>query len=210
MGSFFQLRRLVSSELGSDRLALEVARGFRTTSPQRWIWRCGAWRSRFGARPIPAPRAHFAAADPADLAAEYLAGTLPPVVQTALAGFLARYGFRGLAEIDLGRPRWRENPAQIMQTVQNYTQITDPDQAPDAVFRHGTAAAEPPSPQSSGRSGIPIKRRLARFFASRDPRVGGLPRVPEVHADPHHEHGSREHAHERPGTGRSGRLGSCR
>ena len=27
MGSFFQLRRLVASELGSDRLALEAARG---------------------------------------------------------------------------------------------------------------------------------------------------------------------------------------
>lgn len=46
------------------------------------------------------------------LAQEYLANTLPRVVQEAIGIFLKRYGMRGLAEIDLGRARWRENPAR--------------------------------------------------------------------------------------------------
>jgi pyruvate,water dikinase len=49
---------------------------------------------------------------------------------------------RGLGEIDLGRPRWREDPRPIMQTLQSYLQIEDPGQAPDAAFARGAAAAE--------------------------------------------------------------------
>ena len=100
-------------------------------------------------------------------------------MQTALAGFLARYGFRGLAEIDLGRPRWRENPAQIMQIVQNYTRITDPTQAPDAVFSRGAAAAEAAIAQIAAEIHHPIKRRLARFFASRMRALAGLREFPK-------------------------------
>ena len=47
---------------------------------------------------------------------------------------MARYGMRGLAEIDLGRRRWREEPTQVIRTLQSYLNIADPAQAPDAVF----------------------------------------------------------------------------
>jgi rifampicin phosphotransferase len=179
MGSFFQLRRLVAGELGSDRLALEAARGLPhnvTTEMDLALWGVA---QRIRSEADHAARAHFAAAAPADLAAEYLDGTLPPVAQTALAGFLARYGFRGLAEIDLGRPRWRENPAQIMQIVQNYTRITDPTQAPDAVFSRGAVAAEAAIAQIAAQIHHPIKRRLARFFASRMRALAGLREFPK-------------------------------
>ena len=179
MGSFFQLRRLVASELGSDRLALEAARGLPhnvTTEMDLALWGVA---QQIRSEADSAARAHFAATDPAELAADYLAGRLSPVVQTALAGFLARYGFRGLAEIDLGRPRWRENPAQIMQIVQNYTRITDPTQAPDAVFSRGAAAAEAAIAQIAAEIHHPIKRRLARFFASRMRALAGLREFPK-------------------------------
>ncbi|MCU0502231.1 MAG: PEP-utilizing enzyme [Anaerolineae bacterium] len=179
MGSFFQLRRLVAGELGSDRLALEAARGLPhnvTTEMDLALWDVA---QRLQREVDPAARAHFAAAAPSDLAAEYLAGTLPPVAQSALAGFLARYGFRGLAEIDLGRPRWREAPAQIMQIVQNYARITDPDQAPDVVFSRGAAAAEAAIAQIATEIHHPIKRRLARFFASRMRALAGLREFPK-------------------------------
>ncbi|WP_267639894.1 PEP/pyruvate-binding domain-containing protein [Haloarchaeobius amylolyticus] len=35
----------------------------------------------------------------------------------ALQSFLDEYGFRGPTEIDLSRPRWREDPSQVLQTV---------------------------------------------------------------------------------------------
>jgi pyruvate,water dikinase len=77
-----------------------------------------------------------------ELAADYLAGHLPDVAQDAVAAFLDAYGMRGLAEIDLGRPRWREDPTMVMQVLRSYLDITDPKQAPDRVFARGAGAAE--------------------------------------------------------------------
>ena len=94
-------------------MAVEVTAACRTTSPPRWTWRCG--RGAADADEADPQRGQLSRRGAPDLAAEYLAGTLPPTAQAALAGFLARYGFRGLAEIDLGRPRWREDPTPIMQ-----------------------------------------------------------------------------------------------
>ena len=85
---------------------------------------------------------HVLESDPAELSTAYQTGTLPYVVQAAVAAFLDRYGARGLAEIDFGRPRWREHPVQVFQMVQNYLHIEDESQAPDVVFRRGAAAAE--------------------------------------------------------------------
>jgi len=36
-----------------------------------------------------------------------------------LSALLDRYGFRGPAEIDFGRPRWREDPTPVLQTVRS-------------------------------------------------------------------------------------------
>ena len=60
-----------------------------------------------------------------NIAAAYRAGTLPPVGQRALAAFLQEYGMRAVAEIDLGRPRWREDPSSIVQTLRSYVQLAD-------------------------------------------------------------------------------------
>ena len=47
---------------------------------------------------------------PAELAARYRAGDLPEIW---LDGFLARYGHRGAAEIDVGVPRWAEDSTGV-------------------------------------------------------------------------------------------------
>jgi pyruvate,water dikinase len=86
--------------------------------------------------------AAFANSDPSTLAADYAAGELPYVAQVAIAAFLDRYGARGLAEIDMGRPRWRDNPIQVIQMIQNYLHIDDLNHAPDVVFGRGAAAAQ--------------------------------------------------------------------
>ncbi|CAN5596298.1 phosphoenolpyruvate synthase [soil metagenome] len=86
--------------------------------------------------------AHFQTHDAANLAQQYQAQNLPKSAQDAVASFLKRYGMRGVAEIDLGRTRWRENPVQVMQMVQSYLQIADPALAPDVMFRRGEAVAQ--------------------------------------------------------------------
>ncbi|MBE3119674.1 MAG: phosphoenolpyruvate synthase [Candidatus Atribacteria bacterium] len=75
------------------------------------------------------------------LAKHYLEGNLPASAQSAVRSFLDRYGMRGVGEIDLGQPRWRENPTSVLQTLQSYLQIT-PDAAPDLQFERNAQAAE--------------------------------------------------------------------
>ncbi len=60
---------------------------------------------------------------PADLTTAFRDGTLPPAVARPMDVFIERYGSRGLAEIDLGRPRWREDPTPLFQTLQAYLRM---------------------------------------------------------------------------------------
>ena len=80
---------------------------------------------------------------PVDEAAQaYARGTLPPVVQQGLAGFLQTYGHRAVAEIDLGMPRWRDDPTHLLGVLANYLQLDDPDLAPERQFAAGAVIAE--------------------------------------------------------------------
>ena len=128
----------------------------------------------------------FAAAPPAALAADYLAGRLPPVAQMAVGIFLHQYGMRGPGEIDLGRPRWREQPEPIMQVLQSYLAIDDPANAPDAVFARGVTQAEAAAQELlaavGGLPGGPIKVRLVRWAVGRYRALGGLREAPKFFA----------------------------
>lgn len=86
----------------------------------------------------PASAAYFTTYPAPDIAAHYLAKRLPSVAQSALVGFLQLYGTRGVAEIDLGRPCWNEDPTLLIQMLGSYLQIEDPAN-PSAVFRAPTA-----------------------------------------------------------------------
>jgi pyruvate,water dikinase len=77
---------------------------------------------------------------PAELADRYASGGLSPAVTAALDGFLAAYGMRGIGEIDLGRPRWSDDPADVLATVQRYQDIPE-NQSPPAQFVRGEQAA---------------------------------------------------------------------
>ncbi|MDQ3249878.1 MAG: PEP-utilizing enzyme, partial [Chloroflexota bacterium] len=100
------------------------------------------WSTAQHIRSHPTVLALMQSHDAATLTEHYRTQNLPPIAQTALAAFLNRYGMRGVAEIDLGRARWRENPAQVMQMVQSYLHIDEPSQAPDLIFQRGEAVAQ--------------------------------------------------------------------
>jgi len=76
------------------------------------------------------------------LVQDYSQGALPQVLQQGLREFLAVYGHRGVAEIDLGLPRWFENPEYILGVLTNYLQLDHPELAPDVLFRKGEQEAE--------------------------------------------------------------------
>ncbi len=138
MASLNILNRLAIS-VGWDN-ALAVTRGlpFNVTTEMD----LALWETAVSLKADPVSAKLFTAEDGEILAQQYLAGKLPPVAQTAVADFLRQYGMRGVGEIDLGRPRWREDPAQIMHVLGSYLQIEDPALAPDAVFRRSRQEAE--------------------------------------------------------------------
>jgi rifampicin phosphotransferase len=139
LGALSQLYQLAGPLPGGRALALEITRGLPhnvTTEMDLVLWQTARL-----IRGDAAAAAVFEDRSSEDLASAYLDGTLPPVVQDAIAAFLARYGMRGLAELDLGRPRWREDPRQVMEALRSYLQIPDGEQAPDAVFARGAHSA---------------------------------------------------------------------
>jgi rifampicin phosphotransferase len=83
----------------------------------------------------------FNTSSPDELSRIYLMGDLPPLAQAEITRFFERYGSRGLAEIDMGRPRWRENPTHILQVLCSYIQINNEEQAPSVVFERGAQSA---------------------------------------------------------------------
>jgi pyruvate,water dikinase len=90
----------------------------------------------------PASAAALRGTPPGELARRYGAGTLPPILQSSLAAFLLRHGHRAIGEIDLGMPRWSEDPEHVLGVLANYLRLDDPALAPDVVFARGAEAAD--------------------------------------------------------------------
>jgi pyruvate,water dikinase len=120
------------------------------------------------------------------LTADYQSGGLPPVAQQAIAAFMEQYGMRGLGEIDIGRPRWCEDPTHIMAVLQSYLQIDDPTLAPDVVFARGAEAAQVAADKLvEAVHQLPrgwIKARLVRFAVRRYRALAGLREAPKFFA----------------------------
>ncbi|MCP2369050.1 pyruvate,water dikinase [Agromyces flavus] len=99
------------------------------------------WRVAVRARADAESRSALATRTPRELAAGYRAGTLPVVLQQSMADFLDRYGHRAVAEIDLGMPRWSEDPAHLFGVLTGYLRL-DPDAAtPEQHFADGARDA---------------------------------------------------------------------
>jgi len=139
--------RLASPD-ADDATGQELLRGLphnTTTGMDLELW---ALASRIRTDDVSA--AALRAGAPRDLADSYRRGDLPPALQSALAGFLARHGHRAVAEIDLGMPRWSDDPAHLLGVLTNYLRLDDtapdgtaPDgTAPDAQFARAARAAE--------------------------------------------------------------------
>jgi phosphohistidine swiveling domain-containing protein len=139
LGSLHALHRLTADLPDAEQRVLEVTRGLPhnvTTEMDLALWRVAV-----AIRQDPVAAAAFADADSDVLASRWRTASMAPAAQAAIDDFLAEFGMRGVAEIDLGRPRWREDPRLLLQAVKSYLQITDPARAPDAMFRQGAESA---------------------------------------------------------------------
>jgi pyruvate,water dikinase len=175
---------LLNEITGDDRaLVLEVTRALPqnvTTEMDLALWKIAS-EIRADAESVDA----FRSLDAPTLARHYLGGTLPSAAQTAIARFMERYGMRGTGEIDFGQPRWREDPAPIMHTLQSYLNI-DEASAPDALFAKGEQAAsnaiERIAAKARKQSGGRLKEKMARGAARRVRLLMGARESPKFFA----------------------------
>jgi pyruvate,water dikinase len=115
------------------------------------------------------------------LADRYRAGALPVALQEGLHGFLDRHGFRAVAEIDVGVPRWAEDPTHIVGVLANYLRVDDPQRAPDAVFARGAAEAATmvATLTDRARQRSPRRARAVGFALDRARQLAGLRELPK-------------------------------
>jgi pyruvate,water dikinase len=180
---FFMLTRFFHRLTGSGELVLEVTRGLPnnvTTEMDLALWETAQTiRADSGARQ------HMQNSTSEDLAEEYLSDQLPGAAQQAIASFMKRYGMRGLGEIDIGRPRWREEPDYIMGILRSYLQIEEPSLAPDAIFERAENQAEAAITEleatARGTFAGALKARIIRAAARRVRALAGLRESPKFH-----------------------------
>lgn len=116
-----------------------------------------------------------------DLALWAVARADPAAVEPALAAFLAMYGHRGVAEIDVGVPRMREDPAALRATLANYRALPESAEAPDARFARGAREAEAMVVElrRRGRARGLLRGRAAGFALDRMRLLLGLREAPK-------------------------------
>jgi pyruvate,water dikinase len=117
---------------------------------------------------------------PVRLAEDYRNGSLPPLLQHGLATFLAIYGHRSVAELDLGVPRWSEDPAYVLGILASYQEIRDPVLSPDMQFRRAAEEAEVMMSELTRRARRKswLRGLLVSFFLGRARALAGLREMP--------------------------------
>jgi len=102
----------------------------------------------------------------------------PAAERRELAAFLERYGHRAVAEIDLGVPRWREDPEHLRNAIAGYRRLASNAVAPDAQFARGAREAEATIERLASRVRGP-RRWLVRVLLRRVRALSGLREMPK-------------------------------
>lgn len=118
------------------------------------------------------------------LVQDYHTKTLPATLQQGLTHFLHVYGHRGVAEIDMGLPRWSEDPTHILGVLVNYLQLEKPELAPDIQFQRGIHEAEEMVTELAHRArkhGGWLHSKLVHYCLKQVRALGGLRELPKYY-----------------------------
>jgi phosphohistidine swiveling domain-containing protein len=86
---------------------------------------------------------HLLEQTPAErLAQDYQQGRLPTPFQRGLACFLQQYGHQGVGELDLGAPRWSEDPTYVLRLLTSYLEMKEGLLAPHLQLQRAGDAAQ--------------------------------------------------------------------
>jgi len=103
------------------------------------------------------------------------------VAEHELRTFLRRYGHRAVAEIDLGMPRWSDDPRHLLGMLANYLRMSPTEGAkasPDAMFAQGAAEAEAMIETLATRAGR-LRGPVVRVLLDRARQLAGLRELPK-------------------------------
>ncbi len=186
---FPRLVAIVAAGLISYNLAARLLRGVASEDEMRTVLRglpfnpttemdLDLWAIARRTRDDPPSLAALVDRPSADLSADFRRGALPPLLQRELETFLDRYGHRAIAEIDLGLPRWSEDPAHLLGAIANYQRLAAAALAPDEQFARGASEAEATIATLLSRVHGP-RRIFARKFLRRVRALAGLREVPK-------------------------------
>ncbi|MDL9979218.1 PEP/pyruvate-binding domain-containing protein [Microbacterium sp. ASV49] len=145
-----------------------------TTEMDLDLWRL-AVRSRADAASAEALQTRTAR----DLADACLGGTLPTVLQSGMVEFLDRYGHRAVAEIDLGMPRWADDPAHLFGVLSGYLRLDADAETPAQHFADGARDATAMMQTLYRRADGPLRARAARFCLRRARALVGMREMPK-------------------------------
>jgi pyruvate,water dikinase len=117
---------------------------------------------------------------PARLADDYQHRSLSPLLQHGLANFLATYGHRSVAELDLGVARWSEDPTYVLGILASYAAMRDPGRAPDVQFQRAAQEASAMMAELTRRAKNKswLRGLLVGFCLRRAHDLGGLREMP--------------------------------
>ena len=116
-----------------------------------------------------------------ELLQRYRERALPAVAQRGLQSFLRRYGHRAVAEIDLGMPRWSDDPSYLLGVISNYLRLDAEDLDPASQFRASQAKAESMITSLTSRAAdrSRLRARLAGLTLRRVRQLVGLRESPK-------------------------------
>lgn len=195
-GMLLMVRKLLGPDVSYNELQT-VIRGLPnnvTTEMDLELWSLAA-----EIREDPEAADYFRTHSAGELGAACVAGTLPPRAQSGVEKFLAAYGHRAVAEIDLGMPRWSEDPTHILGVVANYLRLESPGRLagrlepgippqeaptpgdPDRQFEHAAREAEKQVTRlvARARTKSPVHAALVKTALDRTRRFAGLRELPK-------------------------------
>ena len=178
IGMFFQVKTR-AEKLGLNDDALNITRGLPynvTTEMDLFLWeKTKKARSDDESR-------NALEDEVEDVVAKYRERKLPTVLQNELDDFNSKYGMRGVAEIDLGTKRWLDDPTHIIQLMQTYSRIDNPDKEPDVVFEKMAKSAKESLDRIAEKAGEKngwLNKCLVRFIEYRQRNLAGLRESPK-------------------------------
>ena len=119
----------------------------------------------------------LAETDPVKLSSMYMRGEMPDALLVELEGFFRMYGHRGPEELDVGRPRWREDMEGLFEILSGFS---PPGKTRTGGKRgSGTRKGSPSSPSPVRPGGM--RRMLAGWARRRIRALGGLREAPRFY-----------------------------